>query len=74
MASRSPLDIPAKLFEVAIGQNRMGKLEGVAVLGSLLQDVALGSDVADERHHHLFPNGIDRWIGNLSEQLFEVVE
>src|SRR5882757_9250466 len=52
----------------------MRQLQRVAVLRRLYEDVALGSDVADERHHHLFTNGIDRRVGHLRKQLLEVVE
>ncbi len=52
----------------------MRELEGVAVLRRLVEDVALGADVADERHDQLFANGIDGRIGDLGEELPEVVE
>ena len=52
----------------------MRQLQGVAMLRRFRQDIALFADVADERHHHFFPDGIDGWIGYLGEQLFEVVE
>ena len=32
------------------------------------------ADVADERHHHLFADGIDGRIGDLREELLEVIE
>jgi hypothetical protein len=46
----------------------------VAVLGSLVENVLLAPDVADERHHHLFADRVDGRIGHLREQLLEVVE
>src|ERR1700740_2898066 len=52
----------------------MRKLESVAVLRSLIEDVALGADVADERHDEFFADGIDGRIGDLGEELLEVVE
>ena len=52
----------------------MLQLEGVAVLRGLVQDVALGADVAGERHDHLFADGVDGRIGDLREELLEVVE
>ena len=64
----------AQLLKVAIGQNGMRQLERVAVLRRLVQDVALRADVADERHHQLFANGIDGRIGDLREELLEIVE
>ena len=64
----------AQLFQIAIGQDRMRQLERVAVLRRLVQNVALRADVADQRHHQLFANGIDGRIGDLREELLEVVE
>ncbi len=64
----------AQLFQISIGQDGMRQLEGVAVLGGLVEDVALGADVADERHDELFANGIDGRVGDLREELLEVVE
>ena len=52
----------------------MRQLQHVAVLRRLLQDIALAADVADQRHHHLFPDGIDGRIRHLREELLEVVE
>ena len=46
----------------------------VAVLRRFIEDIALGADVADERHDHLFADGIDGRIGDLREQLLEVIE
>ena len=64
----------AQLFQIAIGQDGLRQLERVAVLRRLVQDVALGADVAGERHHHLFADRIDGRIGHLREQLLEVIE
>ncbi len=64
----------AQLFEIAIGEDGMRQLESVAVLGRLIENVALSSDVADERHDQLFADGVDGRIGDLSEELLEVVE
>ena len=52
----------------------MGQLQSVAVLRSLFQDVPLRANVADERHHHLFANRINRRVGYLSEELLEIIE
>ena len=40
----------------------------------LRQNIPFLADVTDERHHHLFANGIDRRIGDLGEKLFEVIK
>ena len=52
----------------------MRQLQRVAVLRGLFQDVALGSDVAGERHHQVFANGVDGGIRNLREKLLEVMK
>ena len=52
----------------------MRQLEGVTVLRRFIEDVALGADVADQRHHHLFADGIDGRIRDLRKELLEVVE
>ena len=52
----------------------MRQLERVAVLRRLIENVALGADVADERHDQLFADGVDGRIGDLGEELLEVVE
>ena len=64
----------AQFFEIAIGEQRMRQLQRVAVLRSLVQNVALGADVAGERHHQLFADRIDGRIRHLREQLLEVME
>ena len=52
----------------------MRQLERVAVLRRLIQNVALGADVAGERHHQLLADRIDRWVRHLREELLEIVE
>ena len=52
----------------------MRQLERVAVLWRLIEDVALSADVADQRHHHLLADGVDRRVCYLREKLLEVVE
>ena len=52
----------------------MRQLEGVAVFGRFIENVALGADVADERHDQLFADGVDGRIGDLGKELLEVVE
>ena len=46
----------------------------MAVLRRLIQEIALASDEAGERHDQLFANRIDGRIGHLGEELLEVVE
>ena len=64
----------AQFFQIAIGQNWMRQLERVAILGRLVQNVALRADVADQRHHHLFANRVNGRIGDLREELLEVIK
>ena len=52
----------------------MRQLQRVAVLRRFRQNVALVADIAGERHHHLFANGVDGRIGHLREELLEIVE
>ena len=44
------------------------------LLRRLFENVALGADVAGQRHHHLFADRIDRRVGDLREQLLEIIE
>ena len=55
-------------------QHRMRQLQHVAIFGRFFENVALAADIADQRHHHLFANGIDRRIRDLREELLEVIE
>ena len=64
----------AQLFQVGVGQNGMGQLERMAVLRRLIENIALGADVTDQRHHHLFADGVDGRIGHLREKLLEIIE
>src|ERR1700722_18054910 len=52
----------------------MRQLQHVAVLGLLLENVALAADVTEQRHHGFFANGIDGRIRDLREQLLEITE
>lgn len=64
----------AEFFEVVVGEDGLFEFEGVAVFGRLFEDVALRADVGSERHHQLFADGVDGGIGDLGEELFEVME
>src|SRR6266481_8640250 len=52
----------------------MSQLQHVTVLRLFRENVALTSDVADQRHHDLFANRVNRRISDLGEELLEVVE
>ena len=64
----------AQLLEIAIRQDGMRQFERVAVHRRFRQNVPLLADITDERHHHLFADGIDGRVGDLREKLLEVIE
>jgi len=48
-------------------------LELTRVLGRLLDDVQLRADRADQRHHALFLDRVDRRVRDLREELLEII-
>ena len=68
-----PVD-PAQALEVLVGEDRLRQLDHVGVLGPVLEDVALAPHEGDEAHHQLLADGVDRRVGDLGEELVEVVE
>src|SRR6202165_5565493 len=52
----------------------MRQLQHVTVLGLLRENVALASDIANQRHHDLFANWVNRRISDLCEELLEIIE
>src|SRR5204863_1447184 len=44
------------------------------VLGTRLEQIALGADGGLGGHNDFFANAINGWIGDLSEELFKIVE
>jgi len=50
----------------------MAELEQARLLGGLGQDVPRGTDEGHHRHDQLFADGVDRWVGHLGEELFEI--
>ena len=64
----------AEFFQIEVRQQRVGQLQHVTILGLFRENVALASDVADERHHDLFANRVNRRIRDLREELFEIIE
>ena len=52
----------------------MRQLQRVAMLGCFSKNVAFVANVTVQRHHQLLANRIDGRIGNLCEQLLEVIE
>ncbi len=64
----------AQLLQIAVRHDRIAQLQRVAVLRRFLQDVPLRSDVARQRHHQVFTDGVDGRIRDLREELLEIVE
>ena len=65
---------PLDFFQLHVGQHRAPEFELAAVLGRFLEQVLLRADRGDRGGDHLFADRIDRRIGHLGEELFEVVE
>ncbi len=59
--------------ELLVRQNRMRHPQPVGVLLGRFEQVPLRADVALQRHDHFFADRIDRRIGDLGEELLEVV-
>ena len=69
--------LPADPFEpreLVVGQHRAVQLDQPGVRRSFGEDVAPVADVSGQAHHQLLADRVDRRIGDLREQLFEVVE
>ena len=64
----------AQFLKITVGQDRVRQLQRMAVIRRFLQNVALGANVADERHHQFLANGIDGRIRHLRKELLEIVE
>ncbi len=63
-----------ELLQVVVGEHRVGHLEPLCLCRPLLEKVPSGAEGGHQRHHRLLANGVDRRVGDLREQLFEVVE
>ena len=59
--------------ELVVREDGMRCAQAVGVFFRDLQQVALRADVALQRHHHFLADGIDGRVGDLREQLLEVV-
>ena len=64
----------AQLFQSPVGDDGVAQLQGVRVLGRLIEDVSFAPDVGVERHHQSFADRIDRRIGDLREGLLEIIK
>src|SRR5207253_3048248 len=62
------------LFQLFVGQERLLEAELAAMHRRLFEQVLLGADGRFGRGDHLLANRIDWRIGDLREELFEIVE
>ncbi len=63
----------ADLFEIGVGQDRLGDFEAVMRAGVVAEQVGPRPDHRDQRHHQLFADRIDRRIRDLGEVLLEII-
>ena len=63
----------AEFIHVLVEEHRMRQLELVAVLRGFVEQVPLASHEAHERHDEIFAVGVDGRIGDLGEELLEIV-
>ena len=66
--------VGAQLRELVLGEDRVRQLEHAPLARRLLEEVALAADAADERHHDLLAERVDRRVGHLREVLLEVAK
>ena len=59
--------------QLLVRQNRVRHAQPMGVLFGRFEQIPLGADVALQRHDHFFADRIDRRIGDLREELLEVV-
>ncbi len=59
--------------QLLVRQDRVRNAQPVGVLFGRFQQISLRPDVALQRHDHFFANRIDRRIGDLREELLEIV-
>ena len=52
----------------------MRQLQHMTIFRLFRENVALAADITDEGHHDLFANRINGRIGDLREELLEIVE
>ena len=62
------------LGQVVVGQDRLGQHDLAAVLRTGLQEVGLRAEGGRHGRHQLLADGVQRRVGDLREQLREVVE
>ena len=55
-------------------QNRLVDLKAQRWIDIVnVEQVWLGPNKGNQRHHHLLPDGINRWVSHLSKKLTEIV-
>lgn len=59
--------------EFIVGENRVGDPKAMSVFGGGFEDVLFGTDRAIESEDDLLANGVDGRVGDLGEELSEVV-
>ncbi|GBD45729.1 hypothetical protein HRbin41_00544 [bacterium HR41] len=64
----------AQSLELAVAQDRLRHHQLVAVLGRFVEQVDLRPDARLEAHHDGLADRVDRRVGDLREELFEVAE
>ena len=62
-----------KLRELLAVDERRFKFDHAAAVGAGAGEVAFRTDKADAGRDQLFTDRIDRWVGDLGEQLLEVI-
>ena len=62
------------LLELVLEQNRAIEADGVAVFGGFLEQVAFRPQSGTQRHHRPFADRVDRRVGHLRKELFEIGE
>src|SRR5690606_31822702 len=60
-------------LQFLVGQDRVLEAEAASRSFGGFQQVAFRTNKAFQRHHHFFTDGVDRRVGHLSKQLFEIV-
>ena len=61
-------------LQLVLEQNRAFEAYGVAVFGGFLEQVTLGPQSGTQRHHRPFADRVDRRVGHLRKELFEISE
>ena len=60
--------------EFVVGEDGAGEFEEAGVGGGFVEDVGKVADVGHDGHDEFFADGVDGRIGDLGEELVEVVE